>query len=372
MVRLAIGALCVWVCVLHSTEAVPTPIADAVSLAALDATPAEQVAAAKAKVADVASGVSTAASSSSSSSSASLTSVDQNPLAQIVPAKDGSLKPGQKGFLTQMINGKPKSFKETMAAINNKISKKEIKDRRGAYDHHHAAHLARLASDAVADMAQEVGREADENAEQKAADYSDCVLRLGSATDPNERLSLQKECLESKKAKNMAYEEAANAVSASSKAVESAGENEGAVIADANLNTDATQELLNAQKEALGAKMHLEAYDKFSAKTQRQDAALAQVKEAGRQNMARIKKSFADRLARHDANSAARDVSAPARPFRSVKPIIPVAPKSNDRQDELTNAAEAAMKLARSNPSTANTRAAERAMSVARSAAPKL
>merc|ERR1712160_213080 len=157
MVRLAIGALCVWVCVLHSTEAVPTPIADAVSLAALDATPAEQVAAAKAKVADVASGVSTAASP---------TSVDQNPLAQIVPAKDGSLKPGQKGFLTQMINGKPKSFKETMAAINNKISKKEIKDRRGAYDHHHAAHLARLASDAVADMAQEVGREADENAEQ--------------------------------------------------------------------------------------------------------------------------------------------------------------------------------------------------------------
>jgi len=369
-VRLAIGVLCVWVCVLHSTEAVPTPIADSVELAALDATPAEQVAAAKAKVADVASGVSTAASSSSSS--ASLTSTDQNPLAQIVPTKDGSLKPGQKGFLTQMINGKPKSFKETMAAINLKISKKEVSDRLRAYNHHHAAQLARRASDAVADMAQEVGREADENAEQKAADYADCVLRLGSATDPSERLSLQKECLESQKAKNMAYEEAANAVSASSKAVESAGENEGAVIADANLNTDATQDLLNAQKDALGAKMHLAAYDKFSAKTQRQDAEQAQAKEAHRQNMARIKKDFDRRLARHDANSAARDVSAPQRPFRAVNPIIPVAPKSTDRQDELTNAAEAAMKLARSNPSTANTQAAERAMSAARSAAPKL
>merc|ERR1711966_6707 len=232
--------------------------------------------------------------------------------------------------------------------------------------------LAHRASDAVADMAQEVGREADENAEQKAADYADCALRLGSATDPNERLSLQKECLESQKAKNMAYEEAANAVSASSKAVESAGENEGAVIADANLNTDATQDLLNAQKDALGAKMHLAAYDKFSAKTQKQDAEQAQAKEAHRQNMARIKKDFDRRLARHDANSAARDVSAPQRPFRAANPIIPVAPKSTDRQDELTNAAEAAMKLARSNPSTANTQAAERAMSAARSAAPKL
>jgi len=182
------------------------------------------------------------------------------------PDRNGLLKPGQKGFLLQQVTGPVKPFAKTMADINHKLQRKWQDKRQMAYQHEEAATLARQASRAVGRMAEEVGTEAEENAQHKAAAAAECAMKLKSTSDEEEKSVIAKECKEALAAKEKAYQEAADAMSASNKAIQQAGENAGRIVGDAGLHEDGTSDLLKAEKAAAGAKLQLEMHDREAKK----------------------------------------------------------------------------------------------------------
>jgi hypothetical protein len=178
------------------------------------------------------------------------------------PDANGNLKPGQKGYLAQQIEGRVVPFKETMAAINHRLHRKWTEERNSAYAHDEAARLAADASQAVGNMAHEVGTEAEENAEHKAALAAQCAQDMMSITDKDAKSLKAKECEQLLDAKRRAYDEAADAMSASTKAIDAAGAREGEIAGMAGVHADGTSRLVVAENNAIGAKLLLKNFEK--------------------------------------------------------------------------------------------------------------
>merc|ERR1712227_145117 len=182
------------------------------------------------------------------------------------PNAEGILKPGQKGFLLQQVQGPVKSFDKTMSDINHKLQRKWSDERQNAYQHAEAARLARQASNAVGRMAEEVSTEAEENAQKKAAAVAECQMKLEQATDEADKMMIAKECNQALQAKNKAYEEASEAMSASNKAIVSAGQNAGKIVGAARVEEDGVSDLIAAENAAQAAKLRLQTHDREAKK----------------------------------------------------------------------------------------------------------
>jgi len=237
------------------------------------------------------------------------------------PDAIGNLKPGQKGFLRQQIEGRVTPFKETMARINHKLHRKWTAQRNTAYAHDEAARLAADASNAVSQMAHEVGSEAEENAEHKAALAATCAEEMMSITDKEAKALKAKQCEQLLDAKRKAYDEAADAMSASTKAIDAAGAREGEVAGMAGVHADGTSRLVTAENNAIGAKLLLQNFEK----EQKTDDAIAARRLKQKQENARLI-AHANSLEEQaqdnfDADRAKEDSKPPPAPF--VVPRLP-------------------------------------------------
>jgi len=295
----------------------------------------------------------------------------------------GILKPGDTGYLAALIKGPPKSYQQAMQMIDKQLARKRMDKRQVAYDHEHAARLARVASDAVADMAQEVGAEAEENAQRVANEEEDCVQEMRSASGEDERRHKVKECKKKEADKKKAYAEVAQAESASNLAVKYAGDNEGKVRAEASLYADGTSAELAAQKAADLAKMKLKEFETETEVDNKIEAHRLEAKRVREQEVAAAKakaqaaqeeydaKQFSTEQADAKAFSAPRITLEPAKPFPSITPKakpeaepakkVDVAKTTTDAE----KAVQVALSVARKNPTPENAAAAEKALSAA-------
>lgn len=235
------------------------------------------------------------------------------------PDKNGNLIPGQKGYLTQQIEGPVTPFEKTMSDINHKLHRKRTAIREIAYNHDLAARLAADASKAVGNMAHEVSSEANENAESKAAAAAQCAEELQSMTDPAEKGMKAKECEAMLDQKEKAYNEAADAQAASTKAVDAAGARQGEVAGMAGVHADGTSRLVTAENNAIGAKLLLANFvkeqktdDMIAARRARQKATNRRLIEHANSLEERAQDAF-------DANVAKEDSAPPPRATRAAR-----------------------------------------------------
>merc|ERR1712196_477600 len=152
------------------------------------------------------------------------------------------------------------------ADINHKLQRKWSDERQNAYQHAEAATLARQASNAVGKMAEEVSTEAEENAQKKAAAVAECQMKLEQATAEADTVMIAKECNQALQAKKKAYEEASEAMSASNKAIVSAGQNAGKIVGAARVEEDGVSDLIAAENAAQAAKLRLQTHDREAKK----------------------------------------------------------------------------------------------------------
>jgi hypothetical protein len=242
------------------------------------------------------------------------------------PSQDGRLKPGQKGFFRQQVTGGHESFKTTMEKIDRKLHLKHQKERQEGYQSSETAKMATEASQAVGAMAQEVQKESMTNAEHKASQAAECAIKLKSTSDEEEKELIAKECQELLDQKKKAYAEAADAMAASEKAIDAAGNNEGKILGRAGLHQDGTMKLLQAQKAATGAKLKLKEFESESAKDmkilaerQRLEANTKQLMERAQQQEQQAQDSYDLRMAQAEAAPPPRETAAQLSPTQSAQ-----------------------------------------------------
>jgi len=353
MVRIvALGVLCAWVCVLHSSEAVPTPVADVVSLASIDErrsqpSPAENAI-------EEANEDLRKAGQKRRSYTPKPASFKESP--NMPPKRDGTLRPGEIGYLAQMIRGPTKTFQQTMDEIDDHLKAKRIRARTRAYQHQQAEVLAQKAADAVANMAQEVGTEADENAEERQADAAKCATDLHNADKAGG--AAQKE-LEAKCAKLhlealKAMDETTQATSAADKAVEQAGHNQGLTIAEFEMHKDPTSYEIDAQNAADAAAAHLKTSDEQAKLAQAIRSERHQRKLRNDAKMEQMHLNFKKLLDRHDKQHAQHEMKT-GRPFRPLT-VLPTSHVSSASSSSHVSSASS------SSQGTAAREAVDRAM----------
>jgi len=259
------------------------------------------------------------------------------------PSQDGRLKPGQKGFLEQQITGPHEDFKETMEKIDRKLHLKHQKEREEGYQASETARMATEASQAVGAMAQEVRTESMQNAEAKAAQAADCGTVLKSISDDEEREMKAKECKEAVDVKKKSYAEAAEAMAASEKAIDAAGDNEGKILGLAGLHQDGTMKLLQAQKAAVGAKLKLKEFEKESktdmeilAERQKLEAQTNQLMERAQKQEQAAQDSYDLRMAKAEAAPPPRETAAQLSPAQSAQ-LNSFQPTALSQDSDLAN-----------------------------------
>jgi hypothetical protein len=206
-----------------------------------------------------------------------------------------------------------------MDEIDDHLKAKRIRARTRAYQHQQAAFLAQKAADAVANMAQEVGREADENAEQKQADAAKCATDLHDADKAGEAAhkELEAKCAKLHLEALKAMDETTQATSAVDKAVEQAGRNQGLTIAEFQMHKDATSYEIDAQNAADTAAANLQTSDEQAKIAQTIRSERHQRKLRNDAKMEAMHANFKKLLDRHDKESAQMEMKT-GRPFKPL------------------------------------------------------